>query len=99
MGAVYVTEVLVGLLRVPPPEAGEVIAQDAGLTPAFAGSKLTVAVINDVPPACTWPADAARETLIAASSTLTVADTVGAATEVAVIVTVTSPDGGVAGAL
>jgi hypothetical protein len=32
-GAVYVTEVLVGLLRVPPPNVGEVIFQDAGSTP------------------------------------------------------------------
>jgi hypothetical protein len=48
-GAVYVTVVLVRLLRVPTAGAGEVMAQDAGMTPAFAGSKLTVAVIVEVP--------------------------------------------------
>ena len=32
-GAVYVTLVLVGLLRVPPPDAGKVIFQEVGLTP------------------------------------------------------------------
>jgi hypothetical protein len=32
-GAVYVTSVLVGLLRVPPPDAGKVIFQDVGSTP------------------------------------------------------------------
>jgi hypothetical protein len=41
--------VVVGLLNVPPPVVGEVIAHEAGLTPAFAGSKLTVAVIVEVP--------------------------------------------------
>jgi len=32
-GAVYVTEVPVGLLSVPPPDAGEVIFQEVGSTP------------------------------------------------------------------
>lgn len=48
-GAVYVTELVVALLRVPPPDAGEEIVQEEGFTPAFAGSKLTMAVIVDVP--------------------------------------------------
>jgi hypothetical protein len=32
-GAVYVTEVPVGVLSVPPPDAGEVIFQEVGSTP------------------------------------------------------------------
>jgi len=47
--AVYVTEVVVGLLRVPTAGMGEVMVQDVGSTPILAGSKLTVAVIMEVP--------------------------------------------------
>src|SRR6202040_2118441 len=72
-GAVYVTEVLVGLLRVPPPVAGDVIFQDVGSTPRLAGSKLTVAAICEVPveqgrvgQACTEMGFAERETATAA---------------------------------
>jgi hypothetical protein len=105
-GAVYVTEVLVRLLRVPTAGVGEVIIQDAGSTPAFAGSLLTMAVICDVPAgqgrdgqACTGLTDAVTLTKIAGTSRLTLLDCVGSAMEVAVIVTRTSLRGGVAGAL
>jgi hypothetical protein len=97
-GAVYITEVLVGLLRVPAPVAGEIL-QEAGSTPLFAGSLLTMAVICDVPPAPTGFTDATSETKMAAKSMLTGADCAGSAAEVAVMVTVTSLGGGVAGAL
>ena len=102
------TEVLVGLLRVPTAGEGDVIFQDVGSTPLFAGSKLTVAVIVEVLPAgqeggagqaSTEPTDAKRETEMAAKSMFTGADCVGSATEVAVMVTCTSLGGGVAGAL
>jgi hypothetical protein len=107
-GAVYVTVVLVGLLRVPTAGAGEVILQVVGSTPLFAGSKLTVAVISEVLPAgqeggagqaSTGLTDAMRETEMAAKSMFSGADCVGSATDVAVIVSCTSLGGGVAGAL
>ena len=82
-GAVYVTEVLVGLLRVPPPEVGEVMAQEVGLTPAFAGSKLTVAVICEVPVACTEKGFAERETAMAAKVIPVDPDFVGSLAELA----------------
>jgi len=63
-GAVYVTLVLVGLLRVPAPVAGEIV-QEAGFTPLFAGSLVTIAVICDVPVACTEKGFAERETAMA----------------------------------
>ena len=44
VGAVYVMEVLVGLLRVPAPVAG-VMVQEAGSTCLFAGSLVTMAMI------------------------------------------------------
>jgi hypothetical protein len=97
-GAVYVTEVPVGLLRVPAPVAGDIV-QEAGFTPLFAGSLLTIAVICDVLPACTAPTDAVTETMMGGTSMFTLSDFVASDTEVAVIVTDKSVGGGVAGAL
>ena len=97
-GAVYVTEVLVGLLSIPAPVAGEIV-QEAGLTPLFAGSFVTVAVICEEVPAPTAPMDATTETMMGGTSMLTVIDLVGSDAAVAVIVTDTSLGGGVAGAL
>jgi hypothetical protein len=99
VGAVYVTELLVALLRVPPPDAGEEIVQEEGFTAAFAGSKLTMAVIVDVPCACTEDGFAERETAIAANVIVIVPEFAGPLAAVAVIVTCTSLAGGVAGAV
>jgi hypothetical protein len=93
-----VTLVLVGLLRVPAPVAG-LIVQEAGLTPLFAGSLLTMAVICDTPPASTGLTDAVMETEMGGTSMFTVFDFAGSDTEVAMIVTDTSLGGEVAGAL
>jgi hypothetical protein len=97
-GAVYVTEVLVGVLSVPAPVAGEIV-QEAGLTPLFAGSFVTVAVICEELPAPTAPTDATTETMMGGTSMLTVIDFVGSDAAVAVIVTDKSLGGGVDGAL
>jgi hypothetical protein len=86
---------------------GEVIAQEAGLTPIFAGSKVTVAVICEVPlrqeggagQACTVRGFAESETLMAAKIIVMVPFCVGSLTEVAVMVTDTSMAGGVIGAV
>ena len=93
------TEVLVGLLRVPHGDTEQVIFQDLGLTARLAGSLVTVAVITEVPPAPTGLTDGERETRMAGTSMLALADFVGSVTDVAVIVTCTSLGGGVAGAL
>jgi hypothetical protein len=105
-GAVYVTEVVVRLLRLPPPGAGGVMVQDVGSTPIFAGSKLTVAVIWEVPvrqgrdgQACTAKGFADRETLMAAKMMTMVPSVAGGLADLAVIVTCTSLDGGVSGAV
>jgi len=90
--------VLVGLLRVPAPVAGEMV-QEAGSTGLFAGSLVTMAVITDVPPAPTGLTDGERVTTMGGTSMLAAADFVGSLTEVAVIVTAMSLAGGVAGAL
>lgn len=97
-GAVYVALVLVKLLSVPAPVVG-LIVQEAGLTPLFAGSLLTMAVISDVPAASTGLTDAVTETEMAATSMLTLFDLVESDMAVAVIITNTSLGGGVAGAL
>jgi len=97
-GAVYVTEELVGLLRVPAPVAGAIV-QEAGSTPLFAGSLLTMAEICDVPPATTGLTDAVAETKTAEKTMFRLFDFVGSDTEVAVMVTDTSLGGGAAGAL
>ena len=98
VGAVYVTEVPVGLLRAPAPVAGEIV-QEAGLTPLFAGSLVTMALISDVPPASTGLTDAVTETKMGGTSKFTWFDFVGSDTEAAVMVTDRSLGGGVAGAL
>ena len=94
-GALYVTELLVTLLRVPAPDVGDMVQ----VTPLLLGSKLTVAVKDSVPPACTRAALGVRETVIAGTLTVAEPDFDGSATEVAVMVTVTSLAGGLAGAL
>jgi hypothetical protein len=106
-GAVYVTEVVVGLLRVPTAGVGEVIAQEAGLTPIFAGSKVTVAMICEVPlrqeggvgQACTEIGFAERETAMAAKVIPMDPCVAGGLADLAVIVTCTSLDGGASGAV
>ncbi len=65
----------------------------------FAGSLLTVAVITDVPVAPTRFTEGERETMMAGTVMFAVAESAGLVTEVAVIVTFKSLDGGVAGAL
>jgi hypothetical protein len=90
--------VLVWPLRVPAPVAGEIV-HDVGLTPAFAGSLLTVAVIVDMPVAPTVLGFAESEMVMAGTVMLAKFDFEGSDTEVAVIVTRTSLGGGVAGAL
>ena len=68
------------------------------VTPLFDVSLFTTAVISDVPPADTVPTDAVTETEITARSTFTDADFAGSVAEVAVMVTIRSLEGGVAGA-
>lgn len=87
------------MLSVPPPVVGEVMAHEVGLTPAFAGSKLTMAVIVDVACACIDDGLEERETSIAANVITTLPDLVGSVTELAVMVTCTSLEGGVVGAV
>lgn len=88
---------LVALLRVPAPVAGEIV-QELGLTPLFAGSLLTIAVIVEVPVAATVVGFAEREIVMAGTVMLAVPESAGLVTEVAVIITVKSVGGGVAGA-
>ena len=93
------TEEEVGLLRVPAPVAGEIF-QEVGFTPLFAGSFVTIAMIRDVPPAATGFTDGERLTTIPVTRlSVTDADFVLSATEVAVIVTVAGLGGKVAGAV
>jgi hypothetical protein len=105
-GAVYVTEVVVGLLRVPTAGMGEVMAHDVGSTPIFAGSKLTVAVIIEVPLGqgrvgqnCTELGFAERETAMAAKVIPMDPCVAGGLADVAVMITCTSLVGGVEGAV
>jgi hypothetical protein len=94
-----VTELAVGLLRVPAPVAGEIL-HEPGFTRLFAGSLLTAAVICDVPPAPTGFTDAERLTTIPVPRmSVTEADFVLSANEVATIVTVIWLAGGVLGAV
>jgi hypothetical protein len=83
---------------VPAPVAGEIV-QELGSTPLLAGSLVTVAVICDVLPAPTGLTAAETETMIGGTSMVTLLDFAGLETEVAVMVTVRSLGGGVAGAL
>ena len=90
---------MVPMPRLPHADAGQVMAQDAGSTPLFAGSKLTVAVIVEMPVAPTKRGFAERETAIAAKVNATDPDFVGSLSDLAVIVTCTSLGGGVEGAV
>ena len=78
--------------------AGDVIAQEAGFTPALAGSKFTVAVICEVPVASTENELAESETATAAKVIVADPDFVESLAEVAAITTCVSALGGVAGA-
>jgi hypothetical protein len=93
-GALYVTDVVDELVKVPAP-AGEM----AQVTPLFDGSLFVLALNSTVPPACTVAVVGVIETVNA--GILIVAGFVfdGSATEVAVMVTVRSLAGGLAGAL
>ena len=88
-----------GELSVPPPVVGEVMTQEAGFTPALAGSKLIVAVMADVP--CAWSEEllAESETSIAAKVNVRLPVFVESLAAAAVIVMGTSLGGGVAGAV
>ena len=92
------------MLRVPTAGVGEVMVHDAVATPRFAGSKVTVAVIVEVPvgQGCDGQASsvrglAARETTMAAKVICVDPCAVGELAELAVMVTCTSAAGGVAG--
>jgi hypothetical protein len=85
--------VLVGLLKVPTPEAGEI----AQVTPWFEGSSLTAAVIATVPPAPTLELLAEVETEMAFRVIVTEPDLLPSATEAPVIVTATGLAGGAPG--
>ena len=89
------TEVLVTLLRVPAPVAGERVQ----VTPLFAGSGLTVAVKECVLLASTVAVVGAMETTTVGTVMLAEADFDGSAMEVAVMVTVRWVVGGVTGGL
>jgi hypothetical protein len=94
-GALKVTDVLVRLLSVPAPDAGEMLQT----TPELLGSFVTVAVKTCLVPAITIAPFGSTEIKIAGTTTLTETDWVGVAVEVAVMVTAKSFDGGLAGAL
>jgi hypothetical protein len=87
--------VLVALLRVPAPVAGEMLQ----LTPLLPGSFLTVAVRGCVPPAGTPTGSGATTTVIDRTMMFAEADFDVSETDVAVMVTARSLAGGVAGAL
>lgn len=89
----------VGELSVPPPELGLVIAQEAGLMPAFAESKLTAAEMVEVPPISREVTPAVKATAIAANAIVIPPLCVELLCALAVIVTCTSAGGGVAGAV
>ena len=63
------------------------MAQDVGLTPAFDGSKVTIAVIWEVAAACTEDGLAERETAMAAKVMVTDPDAAELLAEVAEMVT------------
>jgi len=84
------------------PHCGTPQGNIAQVTPWWDGSLFTVATMfGTVPPAGTLVvfAGAVTDTEIARTVIVTDADTIGLATETAVIVTGKSPDGGVAGAM
>ncbi len=86
---------MVASLSVPAPDVGEMLQ----VTPLLLGSKLTVAVKDCVLPACTVARDGKTKTVIAATKTLAEPDFDASVTDVAVMVTVRSLAGGLAGAL
>ena len=94
-GALNLTDVFVTSLSVPAPDAGEMLQT----TPALLGSLVTVAVKICWVPAATVAPFGSTEIMIAGTTTFADADIVGVAAEVAVMVTVKSFDGGLAGAL
>jgi hypothetical protein len=90
-GAVYVAEVLVMLLKAPQAPALPQVTDQ--VTPAFAGSLLTVAVSGAAALVCSNGGAPARVTEISAILMIAEANLVGSVTEVAVMVT---PDLGTA---
>jgi hypothetical protein len=94
-GALYVTEELVILIRLPAPDAGEMVQA----TPWPDGSLSALALIGTIPPACTVAVVGETETLIASTVTFAAFDLEVSATEVALMVTVKSLEGGVLGAV
>jgi hypothetical protein len=90
-----VTELLVALLSVPAPEAGEIDQ----VTPVCAGSYCTVAVSTCVPPATTVAVLGDIDTTLAGTVRVAVADVDLLEREVAAIVTTKSLGGGLAGAV
>lgn len=89
-------EVVVALAKVPAPVAG-VVVQEETLTPLLAGSLSTVAVTGNVVPASTAVLGTVSVTTMAAKVTVVEPVFVESEAEVAVMVTVTSLAGGVAG--
>src|SRR5262245_5216862 len=94
-GALYVTDVFVASLSVPAPDAGKI----DHVTPWFDGSLASCAVASALPPACTIPVSSVTDIRIAGTAMVVDAVFVASATAVAVMVTVKSTDGGVAGAV
>src|SRR5438132_1117521 len=94
-GALYVTAVVVGLVRDPAPDAGDM----AQVTPLLVGSLFTTAVIASEPVACTMAVVGDAEIVMAETVTLAAPDLEVLATAVALMVTVKSLGGGVVGAL
>jgi hypothetical protein len=87
--------VLVTLLSVPTPEAGEIVQ----LTPVCPGSYCTVAVSTCVPPAGTIAVPGDMDTMLAGTVMVTAAEVDLLETEVAVMVTARSLGGALTGAL
>ncbi len=94
-GALYVTAVLLALLRVPAPDDGDM----AQVTPLLVGSLFATAAIGSVPAACTMAVAGDAETVMAETVTLADPDLEVLATAVALMVTAKSLGGGVVGAV
>lgn len=89
------TSVLVALVSVPRPEAGEMDHD----TPLPDRSLFTLALMGSETPACTAAVAGDAETVSAGMVTVAALDFEGSATEVAVMVTVWSLAGGTIGAV
>jgi hypothetical protein len=87
--------VLVALLKVPAPDAGEMVH----VTPRPDGSLFALALIGTTPPACTVAVVGETETVIAKTVMVADPDLEVSATEVALTVTVRSLGGGALGAV